>query len=220
MSNKKSASVLNAFKKMAKEYVDYFGDDWEFKEEITNFASLLEPKSTIIDLGCGSGYITSFLHEHNTNAIGIDFSDEMIAIAKEKHPNIEFLTDDFLNIKKYFKENTIDGALSIYSLYFIPKEKLNDFLSSLSYVMKKGAKFLIITVVGDGEDFIRTPLMAKNNIDEDIYVNYYMKDQLEEILNNNHFTIDYFKQTATIDSNDISNAGKYIILATNNKKFH
>lgn len=217
MSNKKSESVLNVFKKMAKQYVDYFGDDWEFKDEIYNFVSLLVQKSTILDLGSGSGYITSFLHEQNTNAVGIDFSDEMIKIAKERYPDVRFIKDDFLNIKNHFQENSIDGAISVYSLYFVPKEQLNEFLQSMSYVMKKGAKFLIVTVVGEGEDFVRTPLMEMNKIEEDIYVNYHTKNQLEEILNNNNFSIDYFKQIATIDSNDINDDGRYVILATNNK---
>ena len=157
------------------------------------------------------------LHEQNTNAVGIDFSEEMINIAKARYPNVKFIKDDFLNIKNHFQENSIDGAISVYSLYFVPKEQLNDFLQSMSYVMKKRAKFLIVTVVGEGEDFVRTPLMEMNKIKEDIYVNYHMKNQLVEILNSNNFSIDYFKQIATIDSNDINDDGRYVILATNNK---
>ena len=62
-----------------------------------------------------------------------------------------------------------------------------------------------------------TPLMQMNNIEEDIYVNYYKREQLIEILNNNNFSVDYIKETSTIDDNDISQAGKYLILATNKK---
>ena len=122
MSNKKSASVLTTFEKMAKQYVDYFGDDWEFKKEIEEFSSLFSKKSTIIDLGSGSGYITSFLKEKDLNAIGIDFSKEMTNIAQKRYPSIKFINDDFLNLENHFQESTIDGAISIYSFYFIPKE--------------------------------------------------------------------------------------------------
>lgn len=217
MSNKKSASVLTTFEKMAKQYVDYFGDDWEFKKEIEEFSSLFSKKSTIIDLGSGSGYITSFLKEKDLNAIGIDFSKEMINIAQKRYPSIKFINDDFLNLENHFQESTIDGAISIYSFYFIPKELLNDFLKHLSYVMKNNAKLYIITIIGEGEKMVITPLMQKNNIEEDIYVNYYKREQLIEILNNNNFSVDYIKETSTIDDNDISQAGKYLILATNKK---
>ena len=56
-----------------------------------------------------------------------------------------------------------------------------------------------------------------NNIEESIYVNYYKKEQLIEILNNNNFSVDYIKEASTIDDNDISQDGKYLILATNKK---
>ena len=217
MSNKKSASVLTTFEKMAKQYVDYFGDDWEFKKEIEEFSSLFSKKSTIIDLGSGSGYITSFLKEKDLNAIGIDFSKEMTNIAQKRYPSIKFINDDFLNLENHFQESTIDGAISIYSFYFIPKELLNDFLKHLSYVMKNNAKLYIITIIGEGENMVITPLMQMNNIEEDIYVNYYKREQLIEILNNNNFSVDYIKETSTIDDNDISQAGKYLILATNKK---
>lgn len=81
--NKKSDSVLKVFDSMATEYVKYFGDDWEFIDEIKDFASQMKENSTILDLGCGSGYITNYLCELNLNAIGIDFSGEMIKIAKK-----------------------------------------------------------------------------------------------------------------------------------------
>ena len=217
MSNKKSASVLTTFEKMAKQYVDYFGDDWEFKKEIEEFSSLFSKKSTIIDLGSGSGYITSFLKEKDLNAIGIDFSKEMTNIAQKRYPSIKFINDDFLNLENHFQESTIDGAISIYSFYFIPKELLNDFLKHLSYVMKNNAKLYIITIIGEGEKMVITPLMQMNNIEEDIYVNYYKREQLIEILNNNNFSVDYIKETSTTDDNDISQAGKYLILATNKK---
>ena len=58
MNDNKSKSVINVFNKIAKEYVDYFGCDWEFINEIEQFISYFKENSTILDLGCGSGYIT------------------------------------------------------------------------------------------------------------------------------------------------------------------
>ena len=118
----------------------------------------------------------------------------MINIAKEKYPNVKFIMDDFLNVESYFEESSIDGVISIYSLYFIPKEQLDNFFKSLSFILKNGDKFLFVTEIGGGENYIKTLLMIENEVTEDLYVNYYMKDQLEEILNNNNFSIDYFKK--------------------------
>ena len=216
VNNEKSNSVLNVFDDMATEYVEYFGDDWEFINEINNFASNFKKNSTIIDLGSGSGYITNYLREKNLNAIGIDFSEKMIKIAKIKYPRTKFLLSDFTNIEDYFKEASVDGLIAIYSLYFIPKEQFNNVLKSLSKVLKDDGKFLFVTQIGTGEDFIVTPLMKENNIDGKIYVNYYMKEELENILENNDFSIESFVTKYDHDEKEISDSGRYIVLVKRN----
>ncbi len=218
VNNEKSNSVLNVFDDMATEYVEYFGDDWEFINEINNFASNFKKNSTIIDLGSGSGYITNYLREKNLNAIGLDFSEEMIKIAKTKYPRTKFLLSDFTNIEDYFKEASVDGLIAIYSLYFIPKEQFNNVLKSLSKVLKDDGKFLFVTQIGTGEDFIVTPLMKENNIDGKIYVNYYMKEELENILENNDFSIESFVTKYDYDEKEISDNGRYIALVRRNKR--
>lgn len=213
----KSKSVLNVFDNMANEYVEYFGDDWEFIKEINEFASSFDKEDKILDLGCGSGYITNYLVEKGLNATGIDFSSEMIKIAKKKYPKLNFLLDDFLNIEKHFDENSIDGLIAIYSLYFIPKEQFEEMLKSLSKVLKNGGLFLFVTQIGTGEDYITTPLMTENDIKEELYVNYYMKDELEEILNRNNFNVQSFVAKYDHDEKEITDSGRYIVLAKNKK---
>lgn len=212
-NNEKSNSVLNVFDNIATKYVEYFGDDWEFINEINDFAANFKKDSTIIDLGSGSGYITNYLCGKNLNAIGIDFSEEMIKIAKAKYPKLKFLLDNFTNIENYFKKASVDGLISIYSLYFIPKEQFNNALKSLSKVLKDDGKFLFVTQLGTGEDFITTPLMEENNIDGKIYVNYYMKEELENILERNNFIIESFVSKYDYDEKEISDSGRYIVLA-------
>lgn len=213
----KSKSVLNVFDNMANEYVEYFGDDWEFIKEINEFASSFDKEDKILDLGCGSGYITNYLIEKGLNATGIDFSSEMIKIAKKKYPKLNFLLDDFLNIEKHFDENSIDGLIAIYSLYFIPKEQFEVMLNSLSKVLKNGGLFLFVTQIGTGEDYITTPLMTENDIKEELYVNYYMKDELEEILNRNNFNVQSFVAKYDHVEKEITDSGRYIVLAKNKK---
>lgn len=213
----KSKSVLNVFDNMANEYVEYFGDDWEFIKEINEFASSFDKEDKILDLGCGSGYITNYLIEKGLNATGIDFSSEMIKIAKKKYPKLNFLLDDFLNIEKHFDENSIDGLIAIYSLYFIPKEQFEEMLKSLSKVLKNGGLFLFVTQIGTGEDYITTPLMTENDIKEELYVNYYMKDELEEILNRNNFNVQSFVAKYDHVEKEITDSGRYIVLAKNKK---
>lgn len=216
-SNKKSNSVITVFDNIATEYVEYFGEDWEFIDEIKNFAAQFNKDSTILDLGCGSGYITNYLCNSNLNAIGIDFSEEMIKIAKTKYPKLKFLLANFIDIENYFEENSIDGLIAIYSLYFIPKEQFEDVLKSLSKIVKNNGHFLFVTQIGNGEDLITTPLMDENNINDKLYVNYYMKEELETILNKNNFSIEYLISKYDHDEKEVSNSGRYVVLVKNKK---
>lgn len=216
-SNEKSDSVLKVFDSMADEYVKYFGEDWEFINEIKEFASQFKDNSTVLDLGCGSGYIANYLCGLNLNAIGIDFSEEMIKIAREKYPDVKFLKADFIYIENHFKENSVDGLVAIYSLYFIPKEKFESVLRSLSRILKSGGKFLFVTQNGTGENFITTPLMEDNNIKDKMYVNYYNKEELEDLLNKHDFSIEYLTTKDVLDEKEIADDGRYIVLAKNRK---
>lgn len=44
----------------------------------------------------------------------------MIEIATKKHPEILFIKMDIANVSKIFDENTFDGLLAVYTLYFVP----------------------------------------------------------------------------------------------------
>ena len=50
---------------------------------------------SILDVGCGPGYVSTAAAERGAKPIGLDFSKEMIAIAKKMFPNIEFREGDW-----------------------------------------------------------------------------------------------------------------------------
>lgn len=58
-------------------------DSWiKFTEEIINKAELVNPK--IVDLGCGTGEITLGLTNYSKDVIGVDYSQEMLSVARNK----------------------------------------------------------------------------------------------------------------------------------------
>lgn len=55
-------------------------------------------KMSILDVGCGPGYVSIAAAERGAIPIGLDFSAEMIAIAKKMSPRIEFRQGDAQNL--------------------------------------------------------------------------------------------------------------------------
>lgn len=77
-------------------------------------AAEVSGKSSILDVGCGPGYVAAAAAERGATPIGLDFSKEMIAIARKTFPQIEFREGDAQNLP--FAEASFDRVLSNFAL--------------------------------------------------------------------------------------------------------
>ena len=105
-----------------------------------SLVDLLDPKENqrILDLGCGSGQLTSKINERTKEVIGIDQSAEMIADAKSKFPNIEFQIADAIrfNFNKKF-----DSIFSNATLHWVKNYK--NAIKCMYENLKPGGKIVV-----------------------------------------------------------------------------
>src|SRR5436190_193471 len=66
------------------------------------------------DVGCGPGYVSIAAAERGAIPIGLDFSAEMIAIAKKMSPKIEFCQGDAQGLS--FPGATFDRVIANFAL--------------------------------------------------------------------------------------------------------
>jgi trans-aconitate methyltransferase len=115
---------------------------------------LLDPKENqrILDLGCGSGQLTSKISEFAKEVIGIDKSAEMIADAKSKFPDIEFHVMDASNFR--FNEK-FDSIFSNARLHWVKNYKgaikcmYENLNSNGKVVLEFGGKGNVQTIVNE-----------------------------------------------------------------------
>src|SRR5881397_1987193 len=69
---------------------------------------------SLLDVGCGPGYVSAAVAERGANPIGLDFSGEMIAIAKKMWPKIEFREADAQNLP--FDDKSFDRVVANFAL--------------------------------------------------------------------------------------------------------
>ncbi|QLE56167.1 trans-aconitate 2-methyltransferase [Nostoc sp. TCL26-01] len=62
------------------------------------FQKINLPTGFVVDLGCGSGLLTQELVKAGYQAMGIDISESMIAIARRRLPQVEFKVGSFFKI--------------------------------------------------------------------------------------------------------------------------
>lgn len=88
-----------------------------------DLVDLLAPKvnEKILDLGCGTGYLTNIIAEAGAKVTGIDSSAEMIGKAKSEYPNLNFRV---LSATDFYFEEPFDAIFSNAVLHWvIEKEK-------------------------------------------------------------------------------------------------
>jgi demethylmenaquinone methyltransferase / 2-methoxy-6-polyprenyl-1,4-benzoquinol methylase len=77
----------------------------------------LRPGGSVVDVACGSGKLTAALAEvvgSTGRAVGLDFSPEMLAVARHDHPSIQFIEGDALNLP--FRDSEFDAATIAFGL--------------------------------------------------------------------------------------------------------
>ena len=97
------SEIISYFNSCAKTRDYWRKRNWYYHKELEKFFSFIIPENgSILEIGCGTGDLLANLK--HKNGTGIDISEEMIGIAKEKYPQLEFYIDDIekLSIDKKF----------------------------------------------------------------------------------------------------------------------
>lgn len=122
------------------------------KQELINLATL--KKGRVLDLGCGSGWLSLELGRRGMNVVGIDVSPERIEIAKRflrENPyqknfgQVEYQVGDLNRIA--FSENSFDVVVVWDTLHHFPN--LNEILIKIQRWLKPAGRFIIYDHVGN-----------------------------------------------------------------------
>jgi SAM-dependent methyltransferase len=75
---------------------------------------------SVLDVGCGPGYVAGAAAERGALSRGLDFSREMVAIAQKKFPHIEFREGDAQNLPFTMPPSIASWPTSLFSTCPIP----------------------------------------------------------------------------------------------------
>jgi ubiquinone/menaquinone biosynthesis C-methylase UbiE len=144
------------YNKSSKAYPnDYRGVKWESAEsQILRFKILCEisPEintSSLLDIGCGLGHLAEYLYAHNFKGQykGIDICNQMIELAKKKHPDLDFENNDIDSVD----DNSVDYVLASGIFAFVDYMQLQLLIQSLFSKAKKGVAFNCLSIYAPEE---------------------------------------------------------------------
>jgi ubiquinone/menaquinone biosynthesis C-methylase UbiE len=115
------------------------------------FVELIKGRTVgrVADVGCGPGRVAAFMAEHGLDVVGVDVSQEMLAVARTAHPHIKFVEGqvDALPIET----GALAGAVCWYSVIYTPPDRLAEAFGELTRVLIPGGYLLLAFQAGSGE---------------------------------------------------------------------
>jgi len=137
----KEGLVKKGYDKIA---VEYQTDRQTFDnmKELEELASLLPKRAKVLDAGCGAGVpAAKFLADSGFEVVGIDFSENMLKLARKNVPNATFIRKDMTKLD--FADNSFDGLTALYSIIHVPREKHDLLFESFHRILKPEGIMLV-----------------------------------------------------------------------------
>src|SRR5699024_8675919 len=98
---------------------------------------LTQAGKSVLDIGFGTGTLTTKLYQQGCTICGQDFSHRMIELAQEKMPEAHLYQGDFtFGLAKELTEHQYDAIIATYSLHHLSDAQKVGFLSDLLDLLK------------------------------------------------------------------------------------
>lgn len=153
------------------------------------FKTIMEnANAVVLDIGFGTGTLTTKLYEQGCSIYGQDFSTRMIALASEKMPYAHLYQGDFSKgLVEPLRDRRYDYIVATYSLHHLTDTQKRVFLSELRDHLKENGKIIIGDVAFETrKDLERCRLAAGDTWDDDEI--YFVAEELRKDLPGLSFT--------------------------------
>lgn len=154
-----------------------------YKDVLNRIYNVVHRKENakILDIGFGTGILTKRLYDDGYEIFGIDFSEKMIAIAKEKMPSAKLMQYDFSKgLPDSLKNVAFDYIISTYAMHHLEdKDKVN-FINRLNGYLSDDGEIIIGDVAFKTRALLEQCKAATDEWDDaEVYMVF---DELEKYL--------------------------------------
>lgn len=105
---------------------------------------MYSPKSTVLDIGFGTGVLTAKLYDNGHMINGFDFSSKMIEIAKGKMPDANLMEWDLSKgLPPAQLDQTYDAIISTYALHHFTDDMKVQYITALLQQLTPTGKIFI-----------------------------------------------------------------------------
>lgn len=143
---------------------------------------LINGEDIILDLGCGEGIITAVLAEKCDRVIGCDYSTETVNIAKERHPDIEFMYSNSTNLT-FNNESFTKVIISDVAEHLMPVQFIKTLAETNRVLRRCGGLILATPVTG-----------RRKNTSTYAHIYEYSESEIREILDTWFYKVEFINK--------------------------
>lgn len=93
--------------------------------------------TTLLDVATGPGYVAAEAARRGANAVGIDFSNDMVDVARRQFPGIRFDVGDAQDLE--FADGSFDSVVCSFGVLHLPRPGLA--LTEVHRVLRRGGRY-------------------------------------------------------------------------------
>jgi ubiquinone/menaquinone biosynthesis C-methylase UbiE len=97
----------------------------------------VHPGASLLDVATGPGYVAAEVARRGATAVGIDFSPDMVEVARRQFPGIRIEVGDAQALE--FPEGSFDGVICAFGLLHLPRPGLA--LTEAHRVLRRGGRY-------------------------------------------------------------------------------
>jgi SAM-dependent methyltransferase len=156
--------VRESYDSAARAYAEHLATELDRKpldrHLLNRFAEEVREKGLVADLGCGPGHVARYLSDQGVTTVGIDLSPEMIRVARELYPRLDYRVGDMKSLE--LAAASLAGAVAFYAIVHFPPEALGPVFREMRRVLTPGGLALLAFHIGDEavhvEDLFGSPV--------------------------------------------------------------
>jgi ubiquinone/menaquinone biosynthesis C-methylase UbiE len=167
----------------ARNYSESNQNPADFIDEFLEYLQMSKGK-VILDLGCGPGVNSAYMHSKGFQVVGIDLSTKMVEYARSKNPNVDFRLGDMTKLP--FPHNGFDGILASYSLIHLTKDAIPAVLAKLHVILRPGGMIYLSVQCGNStQGFFSHPMIPSDQV----FLNIFAKEEISNLLSQHGFEV-------------------------------
>lgn len=180
-------TVRDSYDSAASAYADHLFTELEQKpldrHLLNRFAEAARGRGWVVDLGCGPGHVAKYLRDQGVSVIGVDLSAEMIKVAGNLSPGIDFRVGDMRRLD--FEDASLAGVVAFYSIVHFDPAELSAVFREMRRVLRQDGLALISFHVGDQVVHVDDLYGAPVSLD----FRFHVPDEVSEALRGAHLHV-------------------------------